>query len=106
MYSTFFIEAAIFDKPLIGIAFDGLKKLPYWDSASRFFEWDHLRDIKPLNGIWLVDDKNELILAINKYLKEPNFLKEGREKIVSKQVQFTDGGSAERMANVIIKYAF
>lgn len=103
MYSTFFIEAAIFDKPLVGIAFDGLKNLSYWDSASRFFEWDHLYDIKPLNGIWLVRDKNELISAINKYLKEPNFLKEGREKIVHKQVQFTDGCSAERVANVILR---
>lgn len=102
MYSTFFIEAAIFDKPLVGIAFDGSKKLPYWDSASRFFEWDHLRVIKPLNGIWLVKNKEELISSINKYLKEPGFLQEGRKKIVRQQVQFTDGFSAKRVADVIM----
>ncbi|MEK7559779.1 MAG: hypothetical protein AAB522_00555, partial [Patescibacteria group bacterium] len=64
MYSTFFIEAAIFDKPLVGVTFDGLKKPSYWDSASRFFEWDHLRDIKPLNGIWLIKNKEELVTVI------------------------------------------
>lgn len=103
MYSTFFIEAAIFDKPLLGVAFDGSKKLPYWDSASRFFEWDHLRDIKPANGIWLVHSRDELISAINKYLKEPHYLKEGRKKITQKQVQFTDGLSGKRVAEVILK---
>ncbi|MEK7502871.1 MAG: CDP-glycerol glycerophosphotransferase family protein, partial [Patescibacteria group bacterium] len=106
MYSTFFIEAAIFDKPLIGASFDGRKKLPYWDSASRFFEWDHLRDIKTLNGIWLVKNKEELVGAVNKYLKDPGFLKEGREKLVRKQVGFADAHSAQRVADVIIKLCF
>lgn len=103
MYSTFFIEAAIFDKPIIGIAFDGSKKLPYWDSASRFFEWDHLRDIKLLGGIWLVHNKDELIKAINKYLKSPDFMTEGRKKIVNQQVQFEDGLSSHRVAEAILK---
>lgn len=103
MYSTFFIEAAIFDKPLIGVAFDGSKKLPYWDSASRFFEWDHLRDIKSLGGIKLVYSQQELIGAINKYLSEPEHMKEGREKLVLQQVQFKDGLSGQRVAEVILK---
>ena len=103
MYSTFFIEAAIFNKPLIGVAFDGLKKMPYWDSASRFFEWDHLRDIRPLDGIWLVENAKELIHAINTYLKNPGYQGVGREKIVRQQAQFTDGRSAQRVADVILQ---
>lgn len=103
MYSTFFIEAAIHQCSLVSIAFDGNQKRSYWDSALRFFEWDHLRDIKPLNGIWLVKNKEELINSINKYLKEPSFLKEGREKIVRQQAQFKDGFSAKRVADAILK---
>lgn len=106
MYSTFFIEAAIFGKSLIGIAFDGTKKRSYWDSASRFFEWDHLCEIKPLNGIWLTKSREELINAINKFLKNPDFLKEGREKILKRQVQFTDGLSAKRVADTIIRLCY
>lgn len=102
MYSTFFIEAAIFDKPLIGVSFDISGNLPYWDSALRFFEWDHLRDIKGFSGIWLARSQSELLEAINKYLVESSFMKEGREKIVQKQVEFKDGLSAKRAADVIL----
>ena len=102
MYSTFFIEAALYDKPLIGVAFDGARPRSYWDSAARFFEWDHLAEIKTLNGIWLVKTANELTLALNTYLKNPHHLSEGRAKIVERQVQYTDGRSAERVADVIL----
>ncbi len=103
MYSTFFIEAAIFDKPLVGVAFDADGKRPYWISAARFFDWDHLRDIKSLDGIWLVKNTDELIAAINRYIVEPTHHAEGRKKIVAQQAGFTDGRSARRMAEVLLQ---
>ena len=104
MYSTFFIEAAIFDKPLIAIAFDGFKKLDYWNSAERFFEWDHLKEIGELGGIWRVKSREELLAAINFYLANPGHLKDGRKKIVLRQTQFRDGQSAKRVADAILKF--
>ena len=104
MYSTFFIEGAIFDKPLIGIAFDGEQKLDFWNSAVRFFEWDHLADLKPLNGIWLVKSVEKLSVAIDKYLTKPAYQKEGREKIVQQQCQFIDGNSGKRLAQNILDF--
>lgn len=101
MYSTFLIEAALFGKPLIAIAFDGAKKRSYWDSTERFFEWDHLREVKELNGIWIAQSGGELIRAINTYLAHPEYMAEGRARIVERQSQFTDGRSAERVARVI-----
>lgn len=102
MYSTFFIEAAVFDRPLIGIAFDGEVKRPFWDSAERFFEWDHLKEIKELNGIWHVRSRRELVCAINAYFKNPALYKEGRRRIMEMQSHYTDGKSAERVANVMV----
>ena len=78
------------------------KKLDYWNSASRFFEWDHLRSLKPLNGIWLVRSREELITAINVYLKDPSHLCEGRKKIVREECQYTDGESGARIAEKIL----
>jgi CDP-glycerol glycerophosphotransferase (TagB/SpsB family) len=101
MYSTFFIEGASFNKPLIGIAFDGLRKRTYWNSASRFFEWDHLREIKPLDGIWLVQSEEELSKAIEAYLKNPEYLERGREKIIQQQCEYTDGQAGKRVAKAI-----
>lgn len=103
MYSTFFIEGAIFDKPLIGIAFDGGKKSPYYQSARRFFDWDHLERIKLFNGIDLVHNEEEFIKSINRYLANTSCLNEGRKKIVEVQSQFTDGKSGERLAKVLLK---
>ncbi len=102
MYSTFFIEAAIFDKPLIGIAFDGARPREYWDSASRFFDWNHLADIKKLNGIRLVKSREEFAGAVNRALHDPSDLREGRRKIVAQQCEYTDGHSAERIARALL----
>ncbi|MDP3779176.1 MAG: CDP-glycerol glycerophosphotransferase family protein [bacterium] len=104
MYSTFFIEAAILDKPLIGIAFDGYKKdLDYDNSARRFFDWNHLQDVKKLNGIRLVSSRDEMIRAVNEYVERPDRDREGRKKIVMQQCQFTDGKAARRVADVLLR---
>lgn len=104
MYSTFFVEAAVYDKPLIGISFDGNQHLDYWNSAKRFFDWNHLADIKPLEGIDLVESREELVSAINRALENPDYLREGRARIVEQQCGFRDGKSAERLANTILRF--
>ncbi|MEK7082741.1 MAG: CDP-glycerol glycerophosphotransferase family protein [Patescibacteria group bacterium] len=103
MYSTFFIEGAIMDKPLIAVGFDGHKKnLDYDNSAVRFFDWNHLQDIKALGGIRIAHNRSELIDAINAYLVHPEADREGRKKIAIQQCQFTDGMSARRIASVLL----
>ena len=103
MYSTFFIEGAACGKPLIGIAFDGAQKNDFWNSAARFFEWDHLAEIKPLNGIRLVRSESELAAAIHDYLKDPGLLAAGRARIVSQQCGATDGKAGERVAAILLE---
>jgi len=103
MFSTFFIEAAIFDKPLIAIAFDGYQKFDYWNSARRFFDWDHLADLKPLDGIIFVRSEKELTDVLNGYLKNSKLHAQGREAIVRQQCQFDDGKSGERVAQAILR---
>ncbi|MFY9462682.1 MAG: CDP-glycerol glycerophosphotransferase family protein [Candidatus Sungiibacteriota bacterium] len=103
MYSTFLIEAAIFDRPIIASAFDGKKARRYWDSAARFFVWDHLAAILPLGGIRLVKSKTEMTEAINDYLENPHKDREGRKKIVAQQCQYTDGKSGARLASILLK---
>ena len=46
MTSTFLIEGAIFDKPIISPIFNGQKKLNYWYRAERLLEFDHLASLK------------------------------------------------------------
>lgn len=101
LYTTFFIEAALFDKPLIAVGFDE-RNVSYWDSAKRFFEWDHLRELYHLGGIQRVESRKELIEAINASFKNPSELHEGRMRMIARQSQFTDGKSGERVARIIL----
>jgi len=102
MYSTFFIEGAIFDKPLIAAAFDGDKKLDYWNSAVRFFEWDHLARMRDLNGIDFARSPEDLIVVIKTALVDPGKFHDGRQKIVAQQCEFMDGRSGERVAKALL----
>ena len=102
LYTTFFIEAALFNKPIIAVAFDR-KPVSYWDSAKRFFEWDHLRELDTEGGIWKVRSRDEMIKAINMYIEHPSHLEEGRRRIVHRQSQYTDGRSGQRLADIILR---
>lgn len=102
MYSTFFIEAAIFDKPLIAAAFDKEPR-SYWHSARRFFEWDHLRELGELGGIWYAHSREELVNAINTYFENPALLQAERRRMVEAQCQYLDGKSAERLAKELLR---
>lgn len=102
MYSTFFIEAAIFGAPLIAIAFDGETPRDYANSAVRFFEWDHLAEIQPLNGVWRAGSREELTHAVETYLQNPDLHADGRRKIVAQQCAFTDGKAGRRVAEALI----
>ncbi|OGZ96931.1 MAG: hypothetical protein A3J10_02250 [Candidatus Sungbacteria bacterium RIFCSPLOWO2_02_FULL_54_10] len=103
MYSTFFIEGAACNKPLVGIAFDGGQKNNFWNSARRFFAWDHLADIRPLGGITLVKSEKELAEAINDGLTHPEHLTQGRAAIVAQQCVTTDGKAGERVAALLLQ---
>ncbi len=103
MYSTFLIEAAIFDRPIIAPAFDGKRERSYWDSAARFFAWDHLAAILPLGGIRLVKSKTEMTEVINDYFQNPGRDQAGRKKIIAQQCQYTDGQSGERLAGILLE---
>lgn len=105
MYSTFFIEAAIFDRPLIGVAFDGSRTYNYWNSARRFFDWDHLRDLKAYGGISIVRSSDELAAEISRSLRDPSYRREGRRAIVAGQCELTDGMSGRRIAEAILSFA-
>lgn len=101
LYSTFFIEAAIFNKPLIAAAFDGYEKRDYWNSARRFFDWDHLSELKPLDGITFAGSAEELLRSIRSLMSEPKLKEEGRKAIVNQQCQFTDGRSGRRLGQAL-----
>ena len=96
--SSLNIDACAFDKPIIGIAFDGLKDNPYLKSALRFLDWDHTRKMLFTNWAPFTRGKEELINHINRYLKDPSLDRENRARFLKLQAWKTDGKSGERIA--------
>lgn len=99
--STIAVDAAIFDKPAIGIAFSGVSA-PYWASPRRFYDYTHLRQIVKSGGIRLADSREKLLHEIREYLRDPLRDQDGRKKIVLRQGGFADMESSERVAKAIV----
>lgn len=99
--TTLGIDSLIFNKPQIIIDFDGYKNKKYTQSVRRYHNEDHMKKMIDCGGVWVVSSEDELIEAINAYYKNPDMLKEGREEIKKKQIQFMDGKSSDRLAGFI-----
>ncbi|MBI2082666.1 MAG: CDP-glycerol glycerophosphotransferase family protein [Deltaproteobacteria bacterium] len=101
VWSTVSLDAAIFGKPTICIAFDGQDQKPYLESVRRFYDYTHYQPLVKSGGIRLVENKTELISAINQFLKNPRLNENERKKMILEQATFLDGQSGRRMAEQV-----
>jgi CDP-glycerol glycerophosphotransferase (TagB/SpsB family) len=100
--STFMIDSALFNKPIISIAFDGKSGSGYWFSIARFHEFMvHIFNLLKCGGVSVVKSREELISAINSYYINPSLNEEGRRSIVRIFADPYDGKSGERLSNII-----
>jgi CDP-glycerol glycerophosphotransferase (TagB/SpsB family) len=96
--STTTIDAAIFDTPVVCVAYDPGQKRPFAASCRRFYAYDHYQKIANTCGFQMVASPQELIEAIRDYLQNPAQDSAGRADLVRQQCQHTDGRSGNRVA--------
>jgi len=100
--STLSVDAMVFDKPVINVRFDADPNCPPKYSAKvMLVEHDHFKAIEATGGVRLVHDMDDLIGAINAYLKNPKLDHEGRERLRQEQIEFMDGKAGKRVADYI-----
>jgi hypothetical protein len=99
--STIAIEAAIFDTPVVNIAFDGETPSPWEKSARRYYRFTHYVNITRHGAVRVAEQPDALVEEIGKYLDDPSRDREGRRRVVLEQCQFLDGRSAERVASFV-----
>jgi len=104
--STLGLDASIFDKPQIMIAFDGYGKKPYLESVRRYHDENNMKSFIETGAARVVKNSEELILWINKYLKNPKIDAEGRARARKEILMDPDGKSGERIANFILNFLF
>lgn len=100
--STMAIEAAIFDTPVVNVAFDGEQDAEFARSARRYYRFTHYANITRREAVRVAWSPDELIAHVRDYLDDPACDAAGRRAVVADQCQFTDGQSAERVAGLVV----
>lgn len=102
--STLCIEMALFDKPIITIAFDELPNKPYLKSSRRFLNFSHVREFHETGCARIAYSPQDLKEHIDFYLSHPQSDNENRKKMLFKQSDKIDGKSGERLALFLRKF--
>jgi hypothetical protein len=103
--STLAIDAAIFDRPVVCIAYDPAGVLPYDKSVRRYYDYTHMSHVVRAGAVQVATSPHELRQKISAYLKRPALDREGRQRIVEQQFGRIDGGSAARLVDQVVATA-
>lgn len=105
IFSSFVIDACIFDRPVVNVAFDGKSTKPYLTSVRRYFDTDHYRQVLRTGAAVSADSPANLIRAIQRYLANPAHERRERAQFVREICHATDGQAGARVADVILAIA-
>ena len=91
------LEAAIHDRPLMALSFDGYKVQPFERSIRRFEEFDHFKSVLDTGAVKVARSFDELFAMTDKYLKNPDLDAPNREILRNEVCYKLDGRSSERI---------
>lgn len=100
--STLGVEACIFDKPSITLAYDGHAQVPKELSTARYYAYIHLERVAAAQGMKVARSFDELVRYANEYLKDPSLDRAGRQQIVRENAHTIDGKAGERIAEAVL----
>ncbi len=101
--STFTIDAAIVDRPIVLVGFDGARELPYDSSVVRYYDREHLQQIVGSGGASLAKSPEDFIAKVASYLRDQSQDASGRVAIRDAQCWRLDGKAGERIAATILE---
>lgn len=100
--STLGIEAAIYNKPSITLAYDGHATLPAALSTARYYAYTHMRRVIDTGGMRVARNFEELLNSTREYLTNPQLDREARETIVRENAFMIDGKAGDRTAQALL----
>tara|TARA_B100000989_G_C19527446_1_gene467695 strand:+ start:2090 stop:3502 length:1413 start_codon:yes stop_codon:yes gene_type:complete len=100
-FSTMILEAAIFDKPVINIGFDKIRKLPHYQTHSICSNLVHLNKVLSYKFSPVAKKKSELIYYIINYLDNPKLDSEKRKKLFNDYININFGKSTTKISSEI-----
>lgn len=100
--STLVLDAVVAGKPIINLVFGGQYDLDGRDVTERLFKRTHYQAIIKTGGARMVYNLEELVLAVNNYLENPELDAAGRQAIRDRWCFGADGRAGERIADFIL----
>lgn len=102
MLSTMSLDFMQFDKPVINPVF-GNKGNGLYDD-QRFLDYPHIKNVVENKATQIVKTEQELILAINNYLTNPNEDTENRQNLIAMQVSKQLENTGKRIAFTLSQF--
>lgn len=98
--STLCIDAAVFDRPIVFVNFDGIPR-SYHTSVKRYYDYEHFDAIKKSGGVVFANSRLELLECVSEELKRPALRREGRKRLIEGQCFRLDGQASQRLITVL-----
>ena len=100
--SSMVIDAAVVNKPVITIGFEGWEKsVPFGSSVKRYHMDENMAKLLALGGTLVVYSAEDLVRQINTYLENPQLGEDGRARIVERQCWKLDVQAKFRIAEAL-----
>ena len=106
VYSTMVVEAAIHDRPIIGVCIDAPGG---WNQPGRFSlplskigDWPTHQRFREAGAGKVALDAGQLREALNQYLKDPQLDHEKRAAFIRNEVTFTDSEAGKRTGRYLL----
>lgn len=104
--STAAIESMLGDTPTINVMYGKPWDLWHWRKSAVYRDFkEHYKDIIAEQGTTVVQNKKQLLAAVNQYLKRPYCNRQARKRTCYKMLTFLDGRSRERVFQKIMERA-
>jgi len=100
--STLCVDAAVFNKPVVLVGFDGYEKRSYYQSIRRYYDYNHFDPILKSGGVKLAENVESFTEFVRAYLKDPSLDERGRQMIVRRECWNADGKATERLGNILV----
>jgi len=99
--STITLDAAILDRPVIGIRFEHEHDAP-GEILYEEYDADHYRPLVESGGLRLAHTWTELMDLMRQAISRPEQDREARARMVAQECGVVDGRAAERVANTLL----
>jgi len=96
--STMTVDGASFDRPQVGPAYDDTPGRAHHRQVSDMYRREHWLPIAASGGMAVAEDRDAMIRAIRRGFTHPGEGAEGRRRLLTEVISFTDGRATERVA--------